>query len=666
MRIGQLSPRTYKRTVLSWFGILLACFTSMMISFVLGGGRADASTWPTVNINAVVGFSSYYGQNHWVPVTVTIHNVGAARQIALSLDVNYATDNARTAATQLEWPVSMPANSWRKVQIGIPGAMINSNTTLDCIAEGQVVSTASLVGNALRNVAMVAVLSSTPSDAQFLSGATDGATGEPVLAIPIDNTSIPSIPTLYSNLTAIAATPSALASLSVLQQRALDEWVRLGGFLIVMGADATASSYWSHTFPLIPGAPHYVSGHPLADYAGVTTSVAPKVLSYAKGLRPGATAWSPMSSNNPLIGVMDVGRGKIIQTAFKPFQKELLIWSGSSPLWTTVLRQGDAGSFSALPALLDPSGALTLAQAASTLSPMRVPSLGFWASVFFLYIVLIGPILFFILRRRKKEAWAWVILPTVSIALSLGIYSFGASERPAGPLVAGVGVLDLVGDGTAESYGVGAFMSPNILSAKMTVPGSLFALPLTETNVRQGGDATVTESNRTQVSFENIGRWRVRYLYTAGSLSGQGRLDVKLESSFGILSGIVMNDTSYALQNVGLFWDGHMYQLGDLKPGDIVALTNETPVEDAISDWLSNYSSYNRDITRGLGHTLGSYAAAENMFNSDIPNESAMIVATTTSKVPSLPIVSKAASSQTMVLVRQYVPVTVDQTGGIS
>jgi hypothetical protein len=628
---------------------------------------------PAVQMSVVVGFSGWYGHNHWVPVTVTIHNSGKSTPANLVLDVDYALNNGRSVSGTMYWPVKLASAQDTTFSIAVPGQVIDSGSVLECQIGNHVAAVQQLLGNPLRNVALVAVLSSEPQYAQFLTGSADGATGEPVLPVAVKPDTLPTAPNLYDNLTAAVATPYALGSLTDKQQQALLTWVRLGGLLIVTGTSGT-TNWWQRTLPFVPGKPHTVSGQPLSAFTnGGTGTQVPKVVSYASRMNPVATAWAVSQNDVPLVAAVQVGRGKIVQTAFLPTEPSLLAWTNNTAFWTSILKAGSAGTMSAVPELLDPAGVLNLSTAANTLSPMRVPSLGFWLSVFVLYALIVGPVGFYILRRYKKESFGWVAIPILSLVTTIGIWAFGASQRPTGSLLAGVGVIDLVGNptGEAEAYGIQGFMAPiaqNIASAHTA--GPMMMLPLAEAAVGQSGSAKVIETpTHATTEFADVGRWRVRYVYTAGVVRKQGQIQATLEEAFGMLSGAIENRTPYYLHNLAMYWQGHMFLLGDVKPGEKVTLTAETQTQDATSDWLSLYSSYNRDITRGVGHALGSFAASQDLLDSNIGKHQVLFVATTTDLTPALPRVSqriKSTTKQTLVLIRQFANVSAYESGVIS
>lgn len=634
-----------------WFAFLFVGFSNV--------GRADAAAYDGINMSAIVGFNGFFGKNHWVPVRLRLENPGRAIAAELVVEVSDNLENGRIAQGTLRWPITLPSHSTIYKEIYVPGSVID-NASASCIADGQAIGAVRLEGNALGNTALVAVLSKEAQSAQFLTGST-GPGGAPVLPISVGTDILPQSANLLNDLAALVAAPTELNHLSPAQDTALLQWVKLGGLLIVTGTSG-ARAPWLADLPLLPGPAHQMSGDGLTQLFDSSVVSPPGLTTYARGVKPDTELWAGTSSL-PLMAALPVGRGTIVQTSFLPSQPALLGWSSNAAFWTQVLKNGSSGNNSALPSLLDKTGVLSLATASDALTPLRIPSLRFWALLFALYALVVGPGVFFLLRRKKRETLAWVLLPAISILTTIGIYVFGASQRPLGVLTEGVGVMDLVGDGSGEVYGIRGFMSPYVSNTSVATSQPMLVLPLAEQNVRQLGTATVLNSHGTYTSFSDVGRWGVRYLYMAGAVTNLGELQTDLQqfgTAHDTFRGLVTNETSYTLHNVAMYWNGRMYALGNMTPSNTVLVSSQTTSQPVPPNWLSAYSSYNRDITHGLGRPLGSLANQLGFMNSDLSTNQAVLVATTDSGNPSLPKLvtnQKVSSSQGMVLVRQIVPV---------
>lgn len=608
---------------------------------------------PTTQMSGEVGYGGYYKEDDWVPVTLTIHHLGAAVSAQLKIRVNQVLVSGRRVSGSLTWSVSLPKNGWTKKQIEVPGAALNEGVTITCNRAGKSLAVADVSGNAVSHVALVAVLSNSHQATQFLTGSSTSS--NPVLPVSVDPAWLPSSVNLLHGLDAVVASVPTLDGLNAAQQTALQTWVKLGGILLVTGT-GDASAAWQPDLPFRSGQPKRVDASSLAEFAQSSTPFHQTLAVEAGSAAPTARLWAT-ANHTPLLASAQVGRGVVWQTTFSPSDPSLLGWTGNPLMWTALFKHSAQTTANGIPGLFNPNGALDLTSVGDALAPLKVPSLRVFAVVFALYIFIIGPVVFFVLRRFHRAHWAWILLPVVSCVTTVGLYVFGGAERPNGLLADGVGVLELTGDGSAESYAVQAFMSPYPGGLDFQMPATTLAIPMSENETVAQDDAVVSYGNHTNVRFRDVGRWHVRYMYTADAGVKQGELKTNLTSAFGLLFGSVTNQTPYLLNQVAIVWQDHMYQIGNLKSGQTVHL-DAIAASDS-THWISDYGTYNRELTHGIGRTLGAYLTQfqSEPVSANDRNPEAMLIATTEARTPTLarPLHKQhITSDKTLVLVRQY------------
>lgn len=605
-------------------------------------------------MSATVGFHGFYSKYSWVPVFVSIQDRTGEKDAVIRLNVDDAFDATRVAVSTLEWGVRLVPGKTVTREISVPGWVIDRNGAVQCWVGNELQSTLTLSGNQLGKVAFVAVLSRIPQAAQFLTGSTQGAGGLPVLPIAMDPNSLPTAANLLSSLTAVVATPDSLVMMDAAHRDSLLRWVKLGGLLVVTGTNASIPD-WESVFPLLPGPPHTVKGVVLGQFARQATAVPPSFTVAASGSRDGAELWAG-TQNSPVIASLTVGRGTVVQTSFLPTQSSLLAWQNSATLWTEILGKGTLSRLTAMPPGLTASPTDTLASASGVLAPLRVPSLPLWGGILAFYVLLIGPVLFIILRRLRAEPWAWLILPAVSVITTAAMYGFGLAQRPSGLLTEGTGVLDLVGDNTAEVVSVRSFTSPSPRAVSLVTSEPTLMLPLSQRSSRTTTDTTVTHGQTTVVHFANTGRWVVHDVLTEGTIGEQGTVDMRVWATLGVLSGVVQNNTPYPLHDAALCWNDTLIELGDISPGGAVTVSRSTPTVAAKQTYLPAYGNYNHDLTRGIGRSISNYAAQMNLFDGNADSSKVMLVATTTEGSAGMPEVAgdiRVFSDKQMFLIRE-------------
>src|SRR4029078_3512544 len=70
-----------------------------------------------------------------------------------------------------------------------------------------------------------------------------------------------------------------------------------------------------------------------------------------------------------------------------------------------------------------------IVQAAAQLPNLALPPVGGLIAILVVYILLIGPINYLILKRIDRREWAWVTMPVLIVAFAVGAYGFGSLLR---------------------------------------------------------------------------------------------------------------------------------------------------------------------------------------------------------------------------------------------
>ena len=665
------SFRTYitRKTVrVLWRVVMAAVAVVFSISvFLPGVVSASAISVPSVKITAAVGFNGFYDRYGWVPIKLTFDDVQTTEDVVVQVVVDDAFDATRNAVGALEWGVHLEKGKVTTKDLAIPGWVVYSNGVVNCLVNNQVVSQTRLSGNELGQVAFVGVLSNRAEAAQFLTGSTNGTGGLPVLPMTFAPNALPTYANLLATFTAIVSTPDELEQMNNVNRQGLLEWVKLGGLLVVTGTTPDPPPWEASILPLLPGTSHKAPGALFARFAGTTTAPAKAVSVSTAGLNTDAQLLAG-TQTIPLVAEITMGRGTVVETAFSPSEPALLTWSNNASLWTQVLGRIHVQPLSALPPKLTAQPIDSLASASAVLAPLRVPSLPFWGIMFAVYVLAVGPLLFWVLRRFRREPWGWIVLPVVSLFTTLTMYGFGVQERPQGLLTEGVGVFDLVGDGAAEGYGVRSFMSPSIGPVDVSSSAQMLVLPMSQKDVHSLSQGpSVIHGTYTVVHYPQVGRWTVHDVISSGAVVNQGQVDMQLWSSGKQLTGAVANETPYQLHDVALCWNGKLIMLGDLSPGAAVNVSQSTSNTSVDGSYLASYGSYNHDLTRGIGRSLSNYAAQVNLLAGSRDRGDVLLVATTTDRTPGVPSITsdlRTSSDHTLVLVREFGNVAIYPVAG--
>ncbi len=229
--------------------------------------------------------------------------------------------------------------------------------------------------------------------------------------------------------------------------------------------------------------------------------------------------------------------------------------------WSNLVEPSGWGSYSARFAG-DMALSFTLARDAG----LRTPEIAWLVGFLAVYVVAVGPILFFAVRRRGRPELAWVAVPLIAILFSSGSYVVGRNLRKSTQLVHASVLTTGAGGPVATSY-LGVF-SRGGETARVGFPSGWTSGPFAEL----GAAATSSVMNLTadgpdvRVPLE-AGQFGM--VYATGPASDAGGLEVKAATDAGgRVTGIVRNATSLALDPVAVFVGSATGVVGALRPGE--------------------------------------------------------------------------------------------------
>jgi hypothetical protein len=226
------------------------------------------------------------------------------------------------------------------------------------------------------------------------------------------------------------------------------------------------------------------------------------------------------------------------------------------------------------PGLVEPSGWATqsarfggdvpVATSLAADAGLRTPEIAWLVGFLVVYVVLVGPVAFFVLRRRGRPELAWVAIPLVAIVFSTGSWAVGRNLRDATELVH-ASVVSTGGAGPVATSYVGVF-SRSGETARIGFP------PGWSSGASSAGPAaTPTIVTRTAAGPEarlalNAGQFGMAA--ASGPIEGGG-LEVRAAVlAGGRVSGTVRNATAFRLLQVAAFAGSDAAAVGELAPGE--------------------------------------------------------------------------------------------------
>jgi hypothetical protein len=261
-----------------------------------------------------------------------------------------------------------------------------------------------------------------------------------------------------------------------------------------------------------------------------------------------------------------VGQGHVVILGIDPSTPAVAGSPGANGMWRRALGPMSGQSLNPL-VLQDDS---QIVAALNSLPAVALPDLGLLFGLLALYIALIGPLNYLVLRRIDRREWAWVTMPILVLVFGVGTYVVGMGLKGTDVIVDQLAIVRAAAGtdrGLAQAY-VGVF-SPNRQTFDIRVGDeALLANPI---YLSMGGaagtplDVVAGESSRLRGYEVGFGVMRA---FRAEAPVETPRVDADLTYRDGVLEGTLTNRSDEALESVAVTWGGQATLVPALAPGE--------------------------------------------------------------------------------------------------
>ena len=326
-------------------------------------------------------------------------------------------------------------------------------------------------------------------------------------------------------------------ALSDTQTDALRRWVAGGGCLVVSGDKLRASERFRTWTPPAPVSPGKAAPFAVARY----------------------------------------GRGAVLTLGFDPSAPGFAESHQKVSVWRAIARAGVAApSVGASVADRESgyygyranSGFLDSVMHAPGLRAPGIEAIGIFLLV---YLVLVAPVNYLILKRLGRRELAWLTIPLLVALFSLGAYFFGLQTKGSQTVQNTATVIEL-GEGTGDGLAHGAvgLFSPSRTrySIRVETPDAVLW--------SSDGNFVLSEGEKTGATLRNaeVSMWAMRSFgtRTATLPLGQG-IRADLNRKRGPISGTIENQTGVRLTQIRIAGPASQAVIATLEPGEKATVT---------------------------------------------------------------------------------------------
>ncbi len=391
-----------------------------VILLILPTSAALAQTTPPT-LSVAVGLDGYCGDEEgWCPVYVVLSNEGSDVEGTLSI-TSEGTDATYSV------PVVLPTHSRKGYYLYLPYTFLSSKMYVNLESDGLLLASTKFTVHTLATEdRLYGVIGDRPSAFNFLSGIYLG--GETAVA-NLDAATLPPDPLGWERLDLLVINDTDTTRLDAERLAALTTWVEHGGHLVV-GGGAGAIQTAVGVADLLP-----VTVNGIRQVENLSALLLTGVSHVAVGPYPVAES-TLREDGNVLIeqdGLILIARraygdGYVDFLAFDAALNPFTAWDDTATMWTWLLNVPDHDHI----ALRNRYSAMEAAEAIPGIEPPSTLQIALFT---FIYILIIGPVNYLVLRWRKRLERAWLTIPAIILAFTSCAYLVGFQIRGVRPVL---------------------------------------------------------------------------------------------------------------------------------------------------------------------------------------------------------------------------------------
>lgn len=532
-----------------WISLLLG---SLLL--LTGFHPLQATDATSIKLTVQPFFEGNYRAGNWIPFQITVSNDGPDLSATISLQAG------TSFATNLELPRGAEK---RVILYARPLDEIRRVATVRVLMSGAELAK---VETPIKGLS-----AATPVVGYIVQQAVtlplpEAQAGTPKIAqIPLQPDDVPERSEGLAMFDALVIDGAPLTRLSDKQQQALTDWVRLGGQLVIGGADLQAAlAQMPETLRIATAGGAAPSG-PISLLPQLTAEQTPA----ATEVVGAAGARSIATIGTTTVGVQQqFGVGQISVLGFSLAAPELgllrdaaLFWDNAAILRvsTTDLQQMQQS---------DDLQAQQFASVLTLLPVLAVPPLTTLALMLGLYLLTIGPGLYLLLRRLDRQAWGWLAVPAVTMVFSLGAYGYGLRLRGSDTILNQISIVESsAGRSRVRTY-AGIF-SPRTQTYQINTSADALVEPVMSGEFSGGAPLSTGQYLQGSGSIKDLGvpQWSMR-MFAAEQMLDVQPLEAKLTVDGSTLRGTVLNTSTEPISDTALVHDVQVVKIGTLQPGE--------------------------------------------------------------------------------------------------
>lgn len=566
--------------------VFLLVLVGLLGAGLVQSGAAQAQSSP-ISLQVTPAFDGYFKNGEWLAAWAEIENNGKNVDGQLSVQITSSATQANYSAT-----VSLPTGARKRVPLYILPNNFSRELEVQLSGpDGQLAKQKITVRPQANLNFLVGLVAGERGGLALLNGVTLPGQERPKVIVDVALADLPERMEGLRSFDMLVFNDIDTSRLTPSQAAALSDWVQQGGRLVIGGGTGAAMTFSGLPASLLPAS---LAGQAdlqaedlqgLVDFAGSSASAIRTSGSFvsSKVSLAGASQVLAGSQDLPLVIESRHGDGFVdfvtLNLSTAPFNS----WPDTIRFWNQLL--APSGQY---PQNLPPD--ISIRQMYSTemignlsnIPALDLPSIQWLSILLGIYILLVGPANYFILRRLHRLQLAWVTIPALTLLFSAGAFGIGFLLHGTDVILNQIAIIEPDGRGAAAVTNYLGLFSPSQRSFSIAVntPGLLSPIVGSDGNswgpagpLTSGSNMTFVQGDQPRVTGMAIDQWSFQAFSEEERWDQFGTLSADLRLEGEKIAGTLRNDASAALTDVVVVVGSNFVRLGDLAAGA------EKPVE---------------------------------------------------------------------------------------
>lgn len=537
-----------------------------------------------LKVQITYGLNGVISGEAWTPVKLKITNTG--KKFDGIATITLPTEE-KGKGVAYKKNVTVPQNGSKTISIQVPSLGNFSQFKVELIEGEEVkihkrIQTGSNIGEN-QNQMITGVLSDNISSLNYFDGAIiENRYGMYSNIVSLTKKNFPEDTTSLSGMGFLIINQFDTGKLSKKQVEAIKEWVEQGGVLLLSAGNKAEETFSG-----------FLDGYLNVEIKGNSK----KKITYAKNknsqeivvdgsslvIEDGIAVKGIIKGGN--IWKIEKGNGNIIVMDFDLGSNEIGMWQDKIEFAQTLFQKTLSETIENYLRNVYMGGVYTqdIQKALQFYGNISFPKTIYYIILFTIYILIIGPIGYFILKRLDKRGWIWVLIPVSAVIFNGFIFLMSSGSRLHNPIATTMTLIDTGSDTWKEKVylsllnpGKKAYVSTLDSSLKKIMPlREFYSYGEDENSLDAIAYSIQEEEEGTILSIEKNKAFSSE-IFTMDREEKQKETGFERELTLTVdsIEGTITNRTGYDLVEVGMIYNGMYVSLGNMKNGETVTISS--------------------------------------------------------------------------------------------